>query len=153
LLALALLALLAGCGGDEQPGKAAYERAFNAAREDFSERVRALDQPGRDAPAEERAAAGEQVAAEISRFVDELEAIEPPPDAAAAHADLTAAFQESADLTAEAAQAVREGDDAALRAIERRLSDRSSTDKRAEDAVQVLVEQGYVLDLDFELGR
>jgi len=150
---LAIAALVAGCGGEASTAKDAYERDFNAAREAFTERAKALEQPSGDAPAEVRADAGEAAAAEIGRFVDDLEALEPPADVAKAHADLAAAFQETADLTAEAAQATREGDDQALRKLARRLSDRSPVDQRAEDAVQVLVEAGYVLDLDFDLGR
>jgi hypothetical protein len=89
----------------------------------------------------------------MSRFVDELEALEPPADVAEAHDDLTAAFRESAELTAQAARELRDGDEQALRDIARELSDRSPIDRRAEAAVQVLVEKDYVLDLDFDLGR
>jgi hypothetical protein len=150
---LVLLLVLAGCGGEGSPEKDAYERDFNAAREAFSERARDLEQPSAGASADVRADAGEAAAAEIARFVDDLEALEPPADVAGAHDDLTAAFRETADLTAAAARATRAGDDGALRDLARRLSDSSEVDKRAEDAVQVLVEAGYVLDLDFDLGR
>jgi hypothetical protein len=150
--AVAAMALLAGCGGGESTPKAAYEREFNAAREAFTARVQALDQPPNDAPADVRAVAGDEVAAEIARFVDGLEALEPPQEVARAHADLAAAFRESAALTALAADELRDGDEEGVRDIARKLSDRSAVDKRAEDAVQVFVENDYVLDLDFELG-
>ena len=152
-LAAAVL-LVAGCGGDGDGAltKSEYQKQFNAASARFSAEAKKLENPSGDAPASERAAAGQKAADAIGAFVDDLAALEPPKEVAQAHDDLTAAFRESGDLTRQAAQKLRDGDEKGLQQIAAKLQGESAKQKQANKALATFKQKGYKLDLDFGVG-
>jgi hypothetical protein len=147
----AALLIATGCGGSDTLSKSDYQTQFNAAAAKFSQRAKALTNPADDAPASERAAAGEKAAGVIGDFVDELDGLHPPAEVARAHKDLTAAFRESSDLTKQAAQKLRAGDQKGLQAVADKLTADSPKQKQAAKAIRTLEAKGYELNLDFGL--
>jgi hypothetical protein len=153
LAALAAVVLIAaGCGGSDTLSKSDYQKQFNAAAAKFTTRAKALKNPADNAPASERAAAGDKAAAAIGDLADDLEGLHPPAEVAQAHKDLTAAFRESSDLTKQAAQKLRAGDEKGLQKVADKLRADSPKQKQAAKAIQTLKAKGYKLDLDFGLS-
>lgn len=156
--ALALLALLgllaAACGGgDEALSKDEYQQQLSDAGQSLTQSTANL---GEDVSAavQGQAAAGDKAAEDIESFqaklrdtADELEDLNPPEDAAAAHDRLVTALRDYADDLDELHDALGEGDASQIVAKMQALASLDSV-KAVEQAGTDLKEQGY----EFEDG-
>lgn len=102
LVALALVAPLAGCGGDDVATNNAYVAKVNAAQDRFlhsAEQVQAAISTATSTPAQDRRAL-DRFAGAVRRAVADLRAIEPPAAVRALHARLIAALSSYAPVIA-----------------------------------------------------
>jgi hypothetical protein len=113
--ALATLALIAGCGGDDGVSPEEYSDEIQQVLEPLGSELQTLGsevQGVRDADA--FAAAITDVQETLEQGIGELEAIEPPSDAEAAHDDMIAAFESFRESLGGVREAAEEGDVDAL---------------------------------------
>jgi hypothetical protein len=145
--ALAVAALLAGCGGgDERLSKAQYQRELSEVGKTLSESIGSVG--GAVTGVADLEAAGEQVGelqTALSKAADDLDELEPPEDVEGAHEKLVQGIRGFADELEDLEIAIRGGDLGRIRTFENDFGN-SEPVAQIREASEELEEQGYELE-------
>lgn len=152
ILLTAVVALAAGCGGDDRLSKDAYQQELDAAIQKVEQAFQGLG----DSLQKVTSGSGslDQVADEVGNIqselnsaADDLDGITPPEDVEPSHAKLVDGMRALSDDLEEFKGAIAEGDTGA---IDRFAADAQGLDsvKKLEEATKELKEKGYDVGAD-----
>jgi hypothetical protein len=147
ILSTAVLALAAGCGGDERLSKDAYQQELDSAIQKVEQAFEGLGE------SLQKVGSGsgslDQVAEEVGNIQDELDSaaddldgVTPPENVEAAHDELVDGMKGLSDDLEEFKGAIEDGDTSAIERFSAEAQDLPSV-KKLEDASNELKDKGY----------